>query len=251
MNPALRDILESTSFSPANLSGLGLWLDASDAASITLDGSNTVSQWSDKSGNARHATALVNQRPTYLSSGINGLPALRGDGVDDFMEWTPFASGTNHNFYLVVAFDAGVNQYPQFSGFFGAGSAEVSWNGMQIDTTANPAYAARAGSAGGNAEHNILAANTVNNIRSGNPFVFSFLRNGATWRTKQTYGTVSSFTLTAPYDTGTTRSKYIFRNYFTSTSFRIAELVCYTRDLSAGEEAQLSAYFSARYGVGI
>lgn len=251
MNPALRDILESTSFSPADLANLAIWLDAADASTITLDGSSKVSQWSDKSGNARHASAIVNQRPDYLTSGINGMPAVRGDGVDDFMEWTPFASGTNHNFYLAVAFDAGVNQYTQFGGFFGAGSAEVSWNGFHSDTGVNPAVLARAGSAGGNAEHTILAAGTANNIKSGNPFIFSFLRNGATWRTKQTYGTVSSFTLSGVYETNTTRSKYIFRNYFASMSFRIAEVICYTRDLNAGEEAQLSAYFSTRYGVGI
>lgn len=35
-----------------------LWLDANDASTITLNGS-TVSQWSDKSGNGRHATQAV------------------------------------------------------------------------------------------------------------------------------------------------------------------------------------------------
>lgn len=72
MNPALRDILESTSFSPADLSGLALWLDASDAGSLTLDGSNNVSQWNDKSGNARHVTqATTLNRPGFTP----------GDGV--------------------------------------------------------------------------------------------------------------------------------------------------------------------------
>ena len=43
-------------WSPLQLgANLSLWLDASDASTITLNGS-TVSQWNDKSGNARHAT---------------------------------------------------------------------------------------------------------------------------------------------------------------------------------------------------
>ena len=70
---------------PSNLgSALALWLDAEDAASITLNGS-TVSQWNDKSGNARHAAqgAAANQ-PTYTASGLNGKPVLTFDGGDWF-----------------------------------------------------------------------------------------------------------------------------------------------------------------------
>jgi hypothetical protein len=84
MNPALRDLIlgassaSTPSFSPADISGLALWLDAADASSITLDGSNNVEQWNDKSGNARHATqatALV--RPNYIFAERNGLNVVR------------------------------------------------------------------------------------------------------------------------------------------------------------------------------
>lgn len=239
-------------FTPLSLTDLAIWLDASDASTITLDGSNNVSEWRDKSGNARHASqSTVLNRPSYTTNGINGLPAVVGDGSNDVMTWSHFTSGTTHNFYLVVAFDATLNQYPQFGGFFGTGSGEVGWNSFHQDTSANPVVLGRAGTVGGTFEPTLLAANTANNIRSGNPFVFSFLRNGAVWRAKQTYGTISSATLTGQYITNVTRSNRIFSNYFASMSFRIAEVVCYTRDLTTGEEAQLSAYFSSRYGVGI
>ena len=39
---------------PLDFGGLGLWLDAADAGSVVLNGSN-VSRWSDKSGNGNHA----------------------------------------------------------------------------------------------------------------------------------------------------------------------------------------------------
>lgn len=42
-------------FTPASLSGLTLWLDASDAATITQV-AGSVSQWNDKSGNGNHVT---------------------------------------------------------------------------------------------------------------------------------------------------------------------------------------------------
>jgi hypothetical protein len=47
--------------------GASLWLDAGDSSTITLNGS-TVSQWDDKSGNARHVTqATAGNQPDYSS----------------------------------------------------------------------------------------------------------------------------------------------------------------------------------------
>ena len=44
-----------------------LWLDADDATTITKDGGNLVSQWNDKSGNARHVTqaTAANRQPPF------------------------------------------------------------------------------------------------------------------------------------------------------------------------------------------
>jgi hypothetical protein len=53
-------------FSPRNITGLSLWLDAADQGSMTLSGSN-VTQWNDKSGNEKHATA-GGTTPTYSSA---------------------------------------------------------------------------------------------------------------------------------------------------------------------------------------
>ena len=63
-----------------------LWLDASDASTITLNGS-TVSQWSDKSGNNRNFTqATAASQPGYSTGALNNLPILTFDGVDDFLD---------------------------------------------------------------------------------------------------------------------------------------------------------------------
>ena len=43
-------------WTPANdLALFDIWLDGYDASTITLDGSNLVQQWADKSGTGRHA----------------------------------------------------------------------------------------------------------------------------------------------------------------------------------------------------
>ncbi len=59
---------EAALWTPADIS-TALWLDASDAATITLNATNTVSQWNDKSGNGRNVTqnTLTNQ-PYYHST---------------------------------------------------------------------------------------------------------------------------------------------------------------------------------------
>jgi len=63
-------------WTPAQFSNLALWLDAADASTITLNGS-TVSQWRDKSGNARHASqGIAAIQPAYTVNGLNGKPVI-------------------------------------------------------------------------------------------------------------------------------------------------------------------------------
>lgn len=74
-------LFTSSLWTPAQLVS-EVWLDAADAATITLNGSN-VSQWNDKSGNNRHATqGIASYQPTFVSNVSNGLPAIQTDGGD-------------------------------------------------------------------------------------------------------------------------------------------------------------------------
>ena len=66
-------------FDPKSISGLQLWLDAADSSTIT--GTTSVSQWNDKSGNARHVSqASAALRPSYSSTSnaivFSGSPYL-------------------------------------------------------------------------------------------------------------------------------------------------------------------------------
>jgi hypothetical protein len=56
--------------------GVNAWFRSDDAgASITQDGSHNISQWSDQSGHARHATEATN-KPIYTSNFGDGKPAI-------------------------------------------------------------------------------------------------------------------------------------------------------------------------------
>ena len=64
-------------FSPTSISGLQLWLDASDSSTIIQSGGN-VSQWNDKSGNSYNASQSTGaNQPAYITAGQNGLNLLR------------------------------------------------------------------------------------------------------------------------------------------------------------------------------
>jgi hypothetical protein len=86
-------------------SDLVLWLDADDASTITLNGS-TVSQWRDKSGNAKHAVqATASLQPQYLATEFNGKPTLKFDATDDVFFIENTAANASGNFFIGAAFN--------------------------------------------------------------------------------------------------------------------------------------------------
>jgi hypothetical protein len=73
-----------TIWNPSMIS-TALWLDAADASTITLT-SSAVSEWRDKSGNARHFTQSDSgSRPTVATASQNGRDALLYDGSNDHL----------------------------------------------------------------------------------------------------------------------------------------------------------------------
>ncbi len=79
---------------------LMLWLKADEG--VTLSG-NSVSEWSDQSGNGTDAEqAKAANQPSLEEKAINGLPALSFDGTDDFMTFTlPIDGLTGMTIFIV------------------------------------------------------------------------------------------------------------------------------------------------------
>jgi hypothetical protein len=97
---------------PTSVSGLQLWLDASDASTLydaTTGGSlvaadGTVKRWEDKSGNNRHATQSTDaNRPVRKTAVQNGLDVLRFDGSNDFLSIPPLSGLPNAYTFFGVA----------------------------------------------------------------------------------------------------------------------------------------------------
>lgn len=69
------------------------WFDAADSSTVTTV-SNAVSEWRDKSGNARHATqTTAARRPTYTTAGQNSLNIISFSSTST--HWLLLPNSTN------------------------------------------------------------------------------------------------------------------------------------------------------------
>ena len=84
-------LINTNYFSPTQIGGCALWLDAADSASVIRTGVN-VTAWNDKSGNARHmSNATLSTTPTYNPIGFNNLPTISfSPTIFNFLQNTSF-----------------------------------------------------------------------------------------------------------------------------------------------------------------
>jgi len=96
--------------------GLRLHLDAALPGTVVRDGSNFVSQWTDKSGAQRHCVqATQANKPLFLATGLGGLGALQFDGTDDFMTFSDttlaYIAGRSFTVFYVTSKPANNNTW--------------------------------------------------------------------------------------------------------------------------------------------
>lgn len=68
-------IVGTPMFSPTSISGLQIWLDASQITGLTTG--STVTTWLDASGNSSNATPGAYSPPTYQTNVLNGRPVVQ------------------------------------------------------------------------------------------------------------------------------------------------------------------------------
>jgi hypothetical protein len=136
------------SWSPTEVSGLEIWLDATDASTFTLSGSN-VTQWRDKTGNAYHFDPSA---PAALTRGADGSRTVVTfkDGADYNNSTVRCAKqltfNTNTYFFWVCKVPA-TTSYPFYwfltqnegsGGAVGALYQNAALRGGPGDNTSNP-----------------------------------------------------------------------------------------------------------------
>lgn len=235
----------------ASISGLQLWLDAADAATLfdaTTGGSlvaadGGVARWEDKSGNGRHATQeTIENRPARKTAVQGGKDVLRFDGGNNFLEGFSTPAGGNTRSVFAVA------------------KLNTSFGEMfQIGKGAGTGFLIRAGSfsgtffAGGDiTANNLTVPNTTLPIST--TFLAALIQQT---RTSVTYyfnttnyslnGTLSSFNMpNAGYFVGKGRTATADLTPWTGD---IAELIVYDSALSDADRSAVESYLMAKWGI--
>lgn len=137
-----------------------LWLDASDASTISAT-AGAVTQWRDKSGNARHVAAGVS--PVTGATTQNGLNVI--DFTGDYLQastaadWTFLHDGTTH----LIGIVARVNSTSPDLGFLiGTGNTSGSQRGAWVWTDSR--------SSSGTLKHTAILPLAIDSTSSGGAF---------------------------------------------------------------------------------
>lgn len=125
------------SFSQTGPGGVGnsatnsLWLRAND---LSLSNGAAVTSWSDFSGNNNHATqSNASYQGTFQTNQINGLPAVRFDGIDDFFDDNhSYTARTVLYVYNILSANQQVNDLGQIWGNYAEGAH------LALDARNNP-----------------------------------------------------------------------------------------------------------------
>lgn len=236
------------SFRPTDISGLALWLDAADASTLTVDGSNLASEWRDKSGNARHMTqASTLLQPSYGTQTQNSLPLVVTNAAGQTrMQTGNFATSAWWNtgrqtgtLFRVVRVISGTisggfhDQAASFTDTFMFRPTQINqFRHGSFNDDANGSYGGTLPT--GNADvtvHEVdLSVPTVRVRRNGS--LFATVTPGAT----------------TPFTSGTNQFYRINWDAAATTAYH-GEHIHYNRILTAGEIAQVETYLRTKWAT--
>lgn len=271
MNPRLLRPL-ATGFNPRRISGLQLWLDASDVSSMAQlsDGTTAVSgdedpvgYWADKSGNGYHATQTDNNnRPKFRVGVRSGRSTLRWDGTNDSFRVASFPLDATMSVFLACQFNvAGVPlnatgslfiehsaNINTNSGFFIAGQTNAP---LQVNRTSSPAFrfanagvATWLGTDWAIADFRISPGTTIDGVLAYWKNGTLQANNGAAIAGTTESGTVTSNRIaTADLFIGSRNQSSVFSNG------DYAEILVYNRPLTDGEHAAIRRYLGRKWSV--
>lgn len=226
-------------FVPTDLAGCTVWLRGD--LGITASG-GVVSAWADQSGSNNNASSSGAAQPQYVQNAMNGLPAIKGDGLAYYMSTAAFQLQRDATFIAAVeplvspqlgfARLLETNFQTAFCLLLDSGGSNYKW----IVATPGSPYGTVSG--GGCSANQIQIVSATNNNTSATLYL-----NGLS---------VSSGTMSAP---GTTNLPlYIMRDFSGASTFfkgYFGEAIIYNRALSASELTRVHRYLGGRYGVSV
>lgn len=214
-----------TTFVPTQISNCALWLDAADASTVTLSGSN-VTTWRDKSGSVNNATqSTASNGPVYSSNGLvfNGSNWLT----------TPITSAPSAESLFIVMRHTTNTTMDIFAGTSVGFREFLLYNGS--------IYVGRWGTAPSGTNGGALSFNTT--------YILTY-QYTTTQVTFTVNGTITG-SGTPPYTYSGSGTTFIGASTYAPNNLygTIYEIVYYSRSLSSTERQQLEGYLARKWGL--
>jgi hypothetical protein len=221
---------------PLQITDSRLWLN-NDLATMTVNGSNRVSQWRDSSGNLNHFSQGTGaNQPLFVSNGINGQNGVKwSNSSNEWLDCT-FGSVINQKYTIITV-----------------------WNLDASSTQTYPYVYDRNGAIGDRIQLYWFG----NNIRIGSPTVvtaYAKTRPFNLMSSEVCYDNTSSKVyqngvLQATVSSGSSSLTSLRLGHLNSTdtlsrlSGYICEMIVYAKELSAGERTLINDYLTLKYGL--
>ncbi|MBI3133418.1 MAG: T9SS type A sorting domain-containing protein [Bacteroidetes bacterium] len=219
-----------------------IWLDAN---TLNLSNGNSVSSFTDVSGNSNNFTqALSTKQPIFTTGAVNGLPALSYDGVDDVLNSGSIAAleSANLTYFIVFRRSSLKLQY-----IIGANYASSDKKWVNYTNSANNLLIS--------AHYSPTIKYTSFN-EPGGAFTFTSSHITPTSISQRRQGTLMG-TTTGAYTVPTGHNKVTLGNVPFTTwqncalSGYIAEVVIYNSALNNLERILVENYLGAKYNMAV
>ncbi len=227
----------TSGFLPTNLPSLALWLDANDLTTITKDGSNNVTKWVDKSGNAYSFANAGATKPVYSASGFNSKPTMQIIGTFGFRVASMSTSASNLSIFFAAQQTnaANANYLLDVNGTATRMTLNLNNNGAT--------YWYKQG----------IYSSTLSSSYTSNTYSSWIFSNGATTPARLYINGVQVATDTTFLPQDLKGNLSIGQKYTggatTDFSGRISEVIIYTRAVTDSERQAVEQYLKLKWGL--
>jgi hypothetical protein len=233
-----------TMFKPTIISGCQVWLAANKITGLS-DG-DVVTTWSDSSGQSNDfAQSTASKKPLYKTSIFNTRPAIKFDGVDDFLLSVPgseVTGSTGYSVFAVFKFVAESNWITPLA--IGAGGNPMM-RFFQLDGATPRNIRAE----GKNAGNTALTVATGSDVDLSATYVGSLI-NGST--ASQYLNGVADASDDAFNLSDHSLTRFTLGSASTPANYAscyIAEVAFYNREVTGPERRRIEGYLARKYGV--
>jgi hypothetical protein len=241
-------------FSPSQLGGLRLWLDAEKGVTST---SNKVSAWGDQSGQANNAVQTTAARqPQVVVSTINGHAVLRFDGADDVLKVLDSASlQLGMDDFTIAVVGSWSNQQASYGAFM-TKQIEGTYPYLGYSVWANFPQPSSSTTFGFqiDAATDFLSTNATA-LNDGSPRLFVAQRKGMTMEIRVGGTTDKTFTTTAVQDVSASTYNMFIGGHEQGAGVSqnlqgdIAEFLIVRGALTANELQKLETFLKTKYAL--